>query len=100
MATGSSYAIIDHMEFVDDLTYGFINGKDRQDGIWTAESLDLGAGEEKGYTIRHSFNLKDYGFTDKLEQELKAAGCWVDCAFETFHTMDAQHSVCPAPTCA
>jgi hypothetical protein len=76
----------------DHIGHGFINGKDRSGGIWTAESLDLGAGEDKGYTIRHSFNLKDYGFTDKLEQELKAAGCWVDCAYETFHTMDAQHA--------
>lgn len=75
----------------DHVGHGFINGKDKQDGIWTVESLDLGAGEAKTYTIRHAINLREFGLTEEKEQELKAAGCFVDCAYETFHTMDAEH---------
>lgn len=75
----------------DHVGHGFINGKDKQDGIWTVESLDLGAGEPKTYTIRHAINLRDFGLTEEKEAELKEAGCFVDCAYETFHTMDPEH---------
>jgi hypothetical protein len=79
----------------DHIGHGFINGKDRTDGIWTVESLDLGAGEEKVFYIRHTLNLKDCGLTDKKERELKAAGCWVDGCYESFHKVDANRNLTP-----
>lgn len=79
----------------DHIGHGYVNGKDKQDGIWTVESLDLGQGEEKVYTVRHPVNVKEYGLTDEKERELKAAGCWVDSAYETFHTVDPEHKRLP-----
>ena len=63
------------------------------------EMADL---EELGYIIQPHTSAgripSDKGYrlyVDMLmqekEQELKAAGCFVDCAYETFHTMDAEH---------
>jgi len=79
----------------DHYDHGFINGKDKWGGIYTVESLDLGQGEEMIYTIRHPFNLRDYGLTEEREQALKAAGCWVDCAYESFHSVDPSHTQLP-----
>jgi hypothetical protein len=76
----------------DHYDHDFINGKDKMDGIWTVESLDLGKGEDMKGTIRHPFNLKDYGLTEKNEKDLKAAGCWVDSSYVTFHTPDPLHT--------
>lgn len=75
----------------DHFDHGFINGKDKWDGIYTIESLDLGEGEPMGYTIRNAVNLRDMGLTQEREDELKAAGCFVDCAVESFHTMTPDH---------
>jgi hypothetical protein len=72
----------------DHFDHNFINGKDKTGGIATVESLDLGQGEPMIYTIRHPFDLKDYGLTEEREQALKAAGCWVDCAWESFHPVN------------
>lgn len=79
----------------DHIGHGYINGKDKSGGIWTVESLDLGKGEEKVYTVRHPIDLKKYGLTDEKEKELKAAGCWVDAAYESFHTVDPAHRQLP-----
>jgi hypothetical protein len=79
----------------DHIGHGFVNSKDKWGGIWTLESLDLGQGDQKAYTIRHPFDLKDYGLTVEKERELKDAGCWVDCAYETFHTVDLEHKCLP-----
>lgn len=79
----------------DHVGHGFVNGKNKEGGIWTVESLDLGAGEEKTYTVRHSIDLRQFGLSEEREQELKAAGCFVDAAWETFHTMDAEHRQLP-----
>lgn len=79
----------------DHIGHGFINGKDKWDGIWTVESLDLGQGEEKVYTIRHPIDLRQSGLTAEKENELKEAGCWVDSAWESFHTMDWEHKRLP-----
>jgi len=79
----------------DHIGHGFINGHDKTDGIWTVESLDLGMGEPKTYTVRHSIDLHQFGLTVERENELKAQGCFVDSAYETFHTMDASHTQLP-----
>ena len=59
---------------------------DRRGGIGTVEALDLGEGEAKIFTIRHYVELRQCGLTEERENELKKAGCWVDCAYETFYT--------------
>jgi hypothetical protein len=79
----------------DHFDHGFINGRDKAGGIYTVESLDLGQGEEMVYTIRHPVNLRDCGLTEEREMALKAAGCWVDCAFESFHSVDPSHKQYP-----
>ncbi len=63
---------------------------DRRGGIGTVESLDLGQGEEKFYTIRHFVDLRELGLTEERERALNEAGCWVDCAYESFHTFPDQ----------
>jgi hypothetical protein len=79
----------------DHIGHGFVNGRDKWGGIWTVESLDLGQGDEKVYTVRHPVDLKEYGLTEAKDKELKDAGCWVDSAYETFHTVDPQHRHLP-----
>jgi len=59
---------------------------DRRGGIGTVESLDLGQGEDKFYTIRHFVDLRELGLSEEREKQLNEAGCWVDCAYESFWT--------------
>ena len=59
------------------------------------KALDMGKGEEPFYSIRHPFNLKDYGLTEERENELNAAGCFVDCAVEKFYSVDPSHQILP-----
>lgn len=80
---------------LDHWDHGFVNGRDKMDGIWTVESLDLGQGEEMTCTIRNAIDLKEYGLTDKREEALNKAGCFVDSAFETFHEMEPPHKQTP-----
>jgi hypothetical protein len=79
----------------DHWDHGFINGKDKWAGIYTVESLDLGQGEEMVYTIRHAVDLKQYGLTEEREKALNDAGCWVDSAYESFHTLETGHPQMP-----
>lgn len=79
----------------DHVGHGFVNGKDKSDGIWTVESLDLGQGEPKTYTVRHAIDLRKFGLSAQREAALKEAGCFVDAAYETFHTMDETHEQLP-----
>lgn len=75
----------------DHVGHGFVNGKDRTDGIWTVESLDLGQGDPKDYCVRNSIDLRACGLTEEKEAELNKAGCFVDSAFEKWFTMDEKH---------
>jgi hypothetical protein len=79
----------------DHFDHGFINGKDGRDGIYAIESIDLGQGEDKVYFFRHPLDLKDYGLTKEREQELKEAGCWIDCSWVTFHSPESPHAAHP-----
>lgn len=79
----------------DHFDHGFVNGKDRTDGIYAVESIDLGQGEERVYFFRHPFNLRDYGLTKEREQALKEAGCWIDCSWVSFHSPDTGHRAYP-----
>jgi DAPG hydrolase PhiG domain len=77
---------------LDHWDHGFVNGKDKMDDIWTVETLDLGAGEQPVYTVRHHVDLFQYGLTKEKDAALKAVGCWVDSAYESFHTVDPSHT--------
>lgn len=79
----------------DHFDHGFINKKDGADGIYTVESLDLGQGESKIYSVRHPINLRDLGLTEERERELKAAGCWFDCAWVSYHSLEEPHRELP-----
>jgi hypothetical protein len=79
----------------DHYDHGFINGKDAKDGIYSVESIDLGKGEEKVYFLRHAFNLRDYGLTEKREKALNEAGCWIDNSWVTFHSPKPPHKAYP-----
>jgi hypothetical protein len=79
----------------DHYDHGFINGKDKHGGIYTVESLDLGQGEPMVYTVRHPLNPRDFGLSEEREKELRAAGCWIDCCYESFHSPEPQHRQYP-----
>lgn len=79
----------------DHWDHGFINGKDRSGGIYTVESLDLGAGEPMTYTVRNPLDPRKFGLSEEREQALKAAGCWVDCCYESFHEVEPPHKQTP-----
>ncbi len=79
----------------DHVGHGFVNGRDRTDGIWTVESLDEGEGDPKTYTVRHALDPMNFGLTEEKAKILKEHGCFVDFAYETFHTMDASHTRLP-----
>lgn len=80
---------------VDHIDHGYVNGKNKWDGIYQKESLYMGKVEETVYFVRFPFDLKDYGLTAKKEKELNAAGCFVDCAVEKFYTIDPSHKPLP-----
>jgi len=74
---------------VDHWDHIFLNENgytDKRGGIGTVEALSLGGGEDMFYTIRHYVNLRECGLTEEREKALNKAGCWVDCAYETFYT--------------
>lgn len=83
---------------VDHWDHFFMNENghaDKWGGVGTVESLDLGHGEAMAMHVRHAIDVKDCGLTEEREQELKAAGCWVDCAWESFYTADEAHTPLP-----
>lgn len=49
----------------DHWDHYFVNWEDASEGVHTTESLDLGEGDRQYDTIRHSFNLRDYGLTQE-----------------------------------
>lgn len=59
----------------DHWDHYFVNWTDKSDGIHTTESLDMGEGDRKYDTIRHTFNLREFGLTDEKIAEMKASGC-------------------------
>lgn len=58
----------------DHWDHYFVNWTDKSEGVHTTESLDLGEGDRQYDTIRHSFNLRDYGLTQERIDALKASG--------------------------
>lgn len=59
----------------DHFDHYYVNWVDGSQGVATRESLDLGAGDRQYDTIRHQFDVRDYGFTEEQMKALKEAGC-------------------------
>ncbi|MDR1801259.1 MAG: hypothetical protein LBQ95_05435 [Lachnospiraceae bacterium] len=62
----------------DHWDHYFVNWKDPSEGIFTTESLDMGEGDRKYNTIRHKFNLRNYGLTNEKIEQIKASGANVN----------------------
>lgn len=61
----------------DHYDHYFVNWTDPTDGIFTTESLDMGEGERKYHTIRHDYDLFEFGLTEERLKELHDAGSQV-----------------------
>lgn len=86
----------------DHWDHYYINWKDKTLGIHTTESLDMGEGDRQYDTIRHTYNLRDYGLTQERIDELKASGIsvnetsdWESFDFEGAHLTLGQIRPCP-----
>lgn len=86
----------------DHWDHYFINWTDKSEGVHTTESLDMGEGDRKYDTIRHSFNLREYGLTQKRIDEITASGIsvgetsdWESFDFEGAHLTLGQIRPCP-----
>lgn len=72
---------------LDHWDHRFVNGTDDKDGVWSIETLDLGAGGDpsKGIpAVSHKINLREYGLSEEKEKELEAADCRVEACWEEF----------------
>ena len=86
----------------DHWDHYFVNWQDASEGVHTTESLDLGEGDRQYDTIRHSFNLREYGLTQARIDELKASGLnvketsdWESFDFAGAHLTLGQIRPCP-----
>lgn len=85
----------------DHWDHYFVNWTDKSEGVHTTESLDMGEGDRQYDTIRHPFNLRDYGLTQERIDELKASGInvnessdWESFDFEGAHLTLGQIRPC------
>lgn len=71
----------------DHWDHKFVNGENDRDGVWSIETLDLGASGDpsKGMpAVSHKINLREYGLSEEKEKELLAADCRVEAVYEEF----------------
>ena len=70
----------------DHYDHYYVNWVDGSLGVHTRESLDLGQGDRQYDTIRHQFDVRDYGYTEQQMEELRAHGIKFNGkgSFETF----------------
>ncbi len=68
---------------VDHIDHGLVDG-DIKKGIYTLESLDMGGGEEPIRSVRHNFDVRDYGVSEEKYQELMDAGVGITSCWESF----------------
>ena len=72
---------------LDHWDHKFVNGVDDREGIWSMETLDMGAsgGGWKGVgAINHNIDVCDYGFDRERMAELEKRGCRVSAVYEEF----------------
>ncbi len=68
---------------VDHLDHGLVDG-DYSKGIYTLESLDMGGGDTPIRSVRHNFDVRDYGVSEEKYQELMDAGVGITSCWESF----------------
>ncbi len=68
---------------VDHQEHGMING-DFKNGIYTLETLDMGGGEKAIRSIRHNFDMRDYGLSEERFRKLKEANVAITSCWESF----------------
>lgn len=70
---------------MDHIDHGLVNG-DMKQGIYTLERLDMGRLEEEVaiQSVRHNFDVRDYGFPEEKYDELQKAGVAITSCWESF----------------
>ena len=68
---------------VDHLDHGLVDG-DFKKGIYTLETLDMGGGEKPIRSVRHNFDVRDYGFPEEKYAELEKAHIGITSCWESF----------------
>ena len=70
---------------VDHIDHGLVDG-DFKKGIYTLETLDMGrGGKDKAIrSIRHNFDVRDYGFPEECYEALQKAGAAITSCWESF----------------
>lgn len=70
---------------VDHIDHGIVNGDFKQ-GIYTLETLDMGrTGTDCAIrSIRHNFDVRDYGFSEEKYDQLQKAGVMITSCWESF----------------
>lgn len=72
---------------LDHWDHKFVNGEDDKDGVWSVETLDLGASGDPGKgiaAVSHNIDLREYGLSEERYKELLAADCRADACWEEF----------------
>ena len=67
----------------DHIDHGLVDG-DIKKGIYTLETLDMGQGEKPIRSVRHNFDVRDYGFPEEQYDALEKAGAAVTSCWESF----------------
>lgn len=68
---------------VDHIDHGLVDG-DFKKGIYTLETLDMGAGEKPIRSVRHNFDIRDYGFSEEKYEKLTKLGIGITSCWESF----------------
>lgn len=70
---------------VDHIDHGLVDG-DFKKGIYTLETLDMGrTGKDTAIrSVRHNFDVRDYGFPEERYAELQKAGIGITACWESF----------------
>ncbi len=69
----------------DHEDHHYVNGKDGSDGTFCTDWLDLGARKHPPIgSVRHPITLDELGVPKELQEEIKARGCRLGAAWESF----------------
>ena len=72
---------------VDHWDHHFVNGENDKDGVWSLETLDVGASGDPSRgmpAVSHKIDLLEYGLSAEKLAELEAADCRVEACWEEF----------------
>ena len=72
---------------LDHWDHRFVNGENDKDGVWSLETLDLGATGDprKGIAaVSHKIDLTEYGLSKERLEELEAHDCRAEAVYEEF----------------